>query len=176
MCLLRDLFDWLFIEINGRMACVLDFTWENNFLGLFLNLQKVEDQDYVTIHFGWKYQQMKTRKVVSTVPKNNLMIVLPYLGKRSLQIPTRINRVMKKNSPAAIFELYSRITASWSIFSHLDKIHVFLRSGILITLSAVAAMLPIMTKLSAILKSECVNTLDFLMLLEKEWKGIAILP
>ena len=37
-----------------------------------------------------------TQKVVlSTVPKKDLMIVLPYLGKISLQIHTRINRVMK---------------------------------------------------------------------------------
>ena len=33
--------------------------------------------------------------VVSTVTKKDLMIVLPYLGKLSLQIRTRINRVMK---------------------------------------------------------------------------------
>ena len=37
--------------------------------------------------------------VVSTVPKQDLMIVLPYLGKFSLQIHTRLNRVMKKTSP-----------------------------------------------------------------------------
>ena len=30
-------------------------------------------------------------------------------------------------------------------------------------------MLPIMAKLSTILKSECVNTLEFLLLLEREW-------
>ena len=46
-----------------------------------------------------------TRKiVVSTVPKKDLMIVLPYLGKLSLQIRTRINRVMrnKLQSPNCI--------------------------------------------------------------------------
>ena len=32
---------------------------------------------------------------VSTVPKKDLMIVLPYLGKLSLQIRVRINRAMK---------------------------------------------------------------------------------
>ena len=37
-----------------------------------------------------------TRKVVvSTVPKKDLMLVLPYLGKLSFQIRTKINRVMK---------------------------------------------------------------------------------
>ena len=50
--------------------------------------------------------------VVTTVPKKDLMIVLPYLGKVSLQIRTRINRVMKNRLPHAIFELYSRVSAS----------------------------------------------------------------
>ena len=44
-----------------------------------------------------------------------------------------------------------------------------------INLNAVAAMLSIMEKLSAILKSEYVNILQFLLLLEREWKGITIL-
>ena len=50
--------------------------------------------------------------VVSKVPKKDLMIALPYFGKLLLQIRTRINCVMKKNSPTAIFELYSRVSAS----------------------------------------------------------------
>ena len=33
--------------------------------------------------------------VVSAVPKKNLVIALPYLGKLSLQIRTKINRIMK---------------------------------------------------------------------------------
>ena len=40
--------------------------------------------------------------------------------------------------------------------------------ALFINLSAVAPMLPITAKLSAILKSECVNTLEFLLLLERE--------
>ena len=41
-----------------------------------------------------------TRKVVvSTVPKKDLMIVLPYLGKLSLQIRSRINRAMRNKLP-----------------------------------------------------------------------------
>ena len=47
-----------------------------------------------------------TRKVVvSTVPKKDLMIVLPYLGKLSLQIRTRINRVMKNIPPHCSFRI-----------------------------------------------------------------------
>ena len=105
------------------------------------------------------------------------MIVLPYLCKLSLQIRTRINLVMKNKLPTAIFELYSRLSTSWSIFLHSKT--KFLLSYVLalfINLSAVAAMLSIMAKLSAILKSECVNALEFLLSLERDWKGITILP
>ena len=42
--------------------------------------------------------------------------------------------------------------------------------------SAVAAMLPIMAKLNIILRSECVNTWEFLHSLGKELKMMMILP
>ena len=42
---------------------------------------------------------LKQKVVASTVPTKDLMIVLPYLGKLSLQIRTRINRVMKNKLP-----------------------------------------------------------------------------
>ena len=41
--------------------------------------------------------------VVSTVPKKDLMIVLPYLGKLWLQTSTRINCVMKNKVPPLQF-------------------------------------------------------------------------
>ena len=50
--------------------------------------------------------------VVSTVPKKDLMIGLPYLDQLSLQSRNRINRAMKNNLPTAIFELYSRVSAN----------------------------------------------------------------
>ena len=49
-------------------------------------------------------ERVLTQKVVvSTVPKKDLMIVLPYLGKLSLQIRTRINRVIKSKLPHCNF-------------------------------------------------------------------------
>ena len=39
--------------------------------------------------------KLTPKPVVSTVPKKHLVISLPYLGKLFLQIPTRINRIMK---------------------------------------------------------------------------------
>ena len=59
------------------------------------------------------------------------------------------------------------------IFSH-SKIKFLFRYvlKLFINLSVVAAMLRVMVKLSTILKSDCVNTLEFLLLLEREWKRI----
>ena len=69
--------------------------------------------------------------VVSTVPKKDLMIVLPYLGKLSLQIRTRINRVMRNKLPhcnlRVVFQTKCKLI---NFFTFKDKTPVFLRSGI----------------------------------------------
>ena len=71
------------------------------------------------------------KPVVSTVPKKNLVIVLPYLGKLSLQIRTRINRIMKNKLPYCnirfVFQTKCKIS---NFFTFKDKIPSFLRSGI----------------------------------------------
>ena len=79
-----------------------------------------------------------------------------------LQICTRINRVMKNKLSHCNFRIVFKINVSLSMLSH-SKIK-FLFSYVLalfINLSVVAAKLPIMAKLSAILKSECLNILEF---------------
>ena len=73
-----------------------------------------------------------TRKVVvSTVPKKDLMIVLPYLVKLSFQIRTRINRVKRNKLPHCnlriVFQTKCKLN---NFFTFKDKIPVFLRSGI----------------------------------------------
>ena len=71
--------------------------------------------------------------------------------------------------------LFSRLSAKLVTFSQLKT--KFYRSCILAlftNFSAVAAMLPIMAKLSVILKSECVNTWEFLHSLGKELKEMII--
>ena len=71
------------------------------------------------------------KPVVSTVPKNNLVIALPYLDKSSLQIRTRINCIMKNKLPYCniriVFQAKSEIS---NLFTFTDKIYSFLRSGI----------------------------------------------
>ena len=69
--------------------------------------------------------------VVSTVTKKDLMIVLPYLGKLSLQIRTRINRVMKNKLPHCNFRIVFQSKCKLiNFFTFKDKIPIFLRSGI----------------------------------------------
>ena len=59
------------------------------------------------------------------------MIVLPYLGKLSLQIPTKINCVMTNKLPYCnfkiLFQTKSKLT---DFFTFRDEIIVFLRAGI----------------------------------------------
>ena len=87
------------------------------------------------------------KPVVSAVPKKNLVIALPYLGKLSLQISN----------------LFSRLSARLVTFLHLKtKFHRSYVLTLFTNFSIVAAMLPIMAKPSVILISECVNTWEFL--------------
>ena len=71
------------------------------------------------------------KPAVSTVPKKNLVIGLPYLGKLSLQIRTRINRIMKNKLPYCnirfVFQTMSKIS---NFFTFKDKIPSFLRSSV----------------------------------------------
>ena len=56
-------------------------------------------------------------------------------------------------------------------FSHSKIKFLFSYALVLfINLSAVTAAIFILAKLSATLKSECVNTLEFLLLLERQWR------
>ena len=69
--------------------------------------------------------------VVSTVPKKNLVIALPYLRKLFLQIRTRINCIMKNKLPYCnirfVFQSKCKIS---NVFTLKDKIPSFSRSNI----------------------------------------------
>ena len=60
------------------------------------------------------------------------MIVLPYLGKLSLQIRTRINRVMKNKLPYCSFRIAFQSKCKLiNFYAFKDKIPIFLRSDII---------------------------------------------
>ena len=78
------------------------------------------------------------KPVVSTVPKKDLVIALPYfvialpyLGKLSLQICTQINRITKNKLPYCNIRFVFQTTCKISnFFTFNNKILSFLRSGI----------------------------------------------
>ena len=76
-------------------------------------------------------KMLAPKLVVSTVPKKDLLIALPYLGKLSLQIRTRINHIMKNKLPYCnvrfVFQTKCKIS---NFFTFKDKIPSFLHSGI----------------------------------------------
>ena len=76
-------------------------------------------------------KMLAPKPVVRTVPKKDLLIALPYLDKLSLQIRTRINRIMKNKlrycNVRFVFQTKCKIS---NFFTFKDKIPSFLRSGI----------------------------------------------
>ena len=102
---------------------------------------------------------LEPKPVVSTVPEKNLVIALPYLGTFSLQIRTRINRIMKNKLPYCnirfVFQTKYKISNS---FTFKDKIPSFLHSSIAYKFQCGNCNATYYGKT----KLECVSTLEFL--------------
>ena len=117
------------------------------------------------------------KPAVSTVLKKDLVIALLYLGKLSLQIRTRINRIMKNKLPyfniQFVFQTKCKIV---NFFTFKDKIPSFLRSGIVYKFQCGGCNATYMAKLNVIFRSNFVSTLEFLHSLGKELKVMVILP
>ena len=79
---------------------------------------------------------------------------------------------IEKDSQWGLYQL-SKIS-NFSTFK--DKIPLFLHSSNVYNFNVVAAMLPIMAKLNALQRSECVNTWEFLHSLGQELNVMMILP
>ena len=90
-----------------------------------------------------------------------------FVKTRNLQLIS-----IEKDSQWGLYQL-SKIS-NFSTFK--DKIPLFLHSSNVYNFNVVAAMLPIMAKLNAILRSECVNTWEFLHSLGQELNVMMILP
>ena len=104
--------------------------------------------------------------VVNTVPKKGLMILLPCLAKLSLQIRTRVNHAMENKLPYCNLQILFQIKCKLIIFSHLKIKFLFTYvPALFIKISVVAAVPTTVVELRAILKSECANKLEFLLLL-----------
>ena len=107
-------------------------------------------------------KQFSQKILEHTVPKKELFIVLPYLGMPSLCLRTRLQKSINSNISFCkikiIFKSSKRLA---NIFRFKNKMPLYLRSNIVISLRVVDAMLPITVKLAVILKLELVNTQVF---------------
>ena len=79
---------------------------------------------------------------------------------------------IEKDSQWGLYQL-SKIS-NFSTFK--DKIPLLLHSSDVYNFNVVAAMLPVMAKLNALLRSECVKTWEFLHSLGQELNVMMILP
>ena len=110
-----------FVKFHHEIDILKDILYKNSY-----------PRDFVDKCIKEFLDRVLTRKVVvSTVPKKDVMILLPYLGKLSLQIRSRINRVMRSKLPHCnlriVFQTKCKLI---NFFTFKDKIPVFLRSGI----------------------------------------------
>ena len=105
------------------------------------------------------------------------MIVLPYLGKLSLQIRTRINRVMKNKLPHCNFRIVFQSKCKLiNFFTFKDKIPIFLRSGIVYKFKCGGCNATYYGKTKRHFKVRMCEHLGVSALTRKRVKGITILP
>ena len=98
------------------------------------------------------------KQIVLTVPKKELLVVLPFLRKFSLKLRKRLYKAVSKSLPQCnikvIFQSKSRLS---SLFKFKDSIPLYLRSMLFTNFSVVIAILLTMAKLNVILKLELVS-------------------
>ena len=123
-----------------------------------------------------RYKILARESVVSTVPTKDLVIALPYFGKLSLQICTRINCIMKNKLLYCNIKFVFQAKKIKNFFTFKDKIPSFLRSGIVYKFQCGGCNATYMAKLNVIFRSNFVSTLEFLHSLGKELKVMVILP
>ena len=99
------------------------------------------------------------KSVVSTVSKKNLVISLLYFCKLSLQICTRINRIMKNKRPYCNIQFAFLTKCEISNFlTYKDKIPSLLCSGIAYKFECCGCNSTYYGKTNVFLRSECMNT------------------
>ena len=122
-------------------------------------------------------QDSSKKPIESTVLVKGLVIALPYLDKMSLQIRSRINRIMKNKLPYCILGFALQIKCKLVAFLYLKTgSYRFYVQALFINFRVVTAMLPVTAKLNVILSSEYVNTWEIQHSLGKKLKAMLILP
>ena len=110
-----------FIKFNHEIDKLNSILYKNSYLRDLVDKCIKELSDEI----------LAPKSVVSTVPKKDIVIALPYLGKFSLQIRTRINRIMKNKLQYCnirfVFQTQCKIS---NFFTFKNKTPSFLSSGI----------------------------------------------
>ena len=95
------------------------------------------------------------KQIVLTVPKRELLVVLPFLGTFSLNLRKRFYKSVSKSLPQCnikvIFQSENRLN---DLFKFKGSIPLYLRLHLFINFSVVIAVLFTMAKLNVILKLE----------------------
>ena len=98
------------------------------------------------------------RVVVLNVPKRNIFVKLPFLGNTSFQIRKKLQKLFSDILTSCNLKIvFTSPVRVKSFFTFKDKLPKMLLSGLLTSISVVAAMPSIMEKPNAILKSEFGN-------------------
>ena len=99
-------------------------------------------RDFVDKYMKELLERVLTPKiVVSTVPKNDLMIVVPHFEKPSLQICSSVNRVIKNKLPYCNRRIVSQTKRKLiNSITFKDNISVFLRSYIVFEFKCVGCI------------------------------------
>ena len=83
----------------------------------------------VTIFFD---KMKQTKAVITTVPKQKFIIVLPYLGSVSIKVKRNLEMLQKKYLPAGdIYVIFRSPSKLRSVFSFKDKLPAHLVSGVI---------------------------------------------
>ena len=96
--------------------------------------------------------------IVQNVPKRNVFLKLPFLGSTSFQIREKLQKLFNDGLTSCNLKIiFTSPVRVKRFFTFKDKLPKMLLSGLVTSTSTVAAILPIMVRPDAILKSKFVN-------------------
>ena len=97
-------------------------------------------------------------------PKRELICILPYLGKASLDLRTRLRQTIERNLPFCKLKIIFRSKCRLNtLFRFKDSLEKKIRSGIIYRYSVVTARLLITEKPSVTFIPERLNTWGYLI-------------
>ena len=129
-------------------------------------------RDFIECIKEFSNRVLTSKIVLSKILKKDLMIVLAYSGKLSLQIHAKINRVKKNKLPYCNFRIVFHTKCKLiNFFTIKDTIPVLMVLALFINLCVVAAVVPIIAKTKHHFKVRMCEHLEVSALTGKTVKG-----